>query len=90
MKEIQAGATETIPFFSGDREILIVGSGEVVLMRSLQGHLYPMTDGSGEPIVYSGMEDYGVLLNASISNDSQKVTFALQCTAGSIKYLVSE
>lgn len=90
MKVIKQGEVGVIEPFTGDKQILIVGSGEVVLMRSIDGNNYPMTDSSGEPLVYQGYEEDEVLLNSTINNDVNKgwISFSLEVISGEIKYLV--
>ena len=88
MIELKEGEVGKLAHFTGSREILIVGAGEVVLLRSLAGNNFPLTDESGEEVVYKGYDDSDVLLNSTISNNCQKAAFSLKCVSGSIKYLV--
>lgn len=91
MKEInETDGVVGLGFFTGVRQLLIVGEGEVVIYKSVSGFSYPMTDGSGEVVTFSGDSPDDVLFNSEIENNSQLVRYSLECVSGQIKYVVAE
>jgi hypothetical protein len=75
----------------GNMEILIIGSGDVAIERSLDRgkNFYPMTDETGDPVVFSSMEDEGVILNSQIQTDSQLVRYRL-VTENEVKVVLAK
>jgi len=90
MIEIDEGKIVELDPFVGERQIQIVGAGEVVLYRSLDKgeSYYPMTDTAGNTIIYDDVDDDGSLLNSTITNACQSAKFAVKCTEGSVRLKV--
>jgi hypothetical protein len=87
MIEIDEGGFYVLDGFVGERQILMIGSGEVALYRSLNKgvNFYPMTDEAGGTIIYGAYDEEESLLNSTITNNCQSVKFAIKCTEGSVK-----
>lgn len=73
-----SGEVDLVPF-SGTIEAIIIGSGEVVLERSLDSGktFYPATDPEGSPIVFESLEDGSTLFNGQLENPCQSARFRL-------------
>ncbi len=87
MKKLIAGNESESIFATGVMHMLIIGDGEVQLLKSIDGKqsFYPMTDGSGNIVEFSGTD---VLFNAEIENTSQNVHYKIKCTEGEVEYKV--
>lgn len=91
MKEISdKDSPIELPHFTGDRQLLIVGTGTVRLLRRVKGNCYPLTDSSGDVIEFESNEENGVMFNGEISNPSQFVRYLIECVDGEANYLVIE
>lgn len=77
--------------FIGDANILIVGDGEVEILRKVgDSDFYPMTDAAGEAASFSNDEFDGVIFNADISNYKRSTRFKLRGTTESeIHYIIN-
>jgi hypothetical protein len=94
MKELQVSKLEKLAHFSGVAHLLLIGEGEVQLMKSVDGKdddsYYALTDASGEIVEFSGSTPDDVLFNAELENDCHRVHYALLCTSGKINYQVAK
>ena len=90
MIAIKEGSTVPLKYSNGEYQLLIVGNGSATIKRSVGGSKpYPLTDGGGDPIEFSGTSEDDVLFNGELSSASQRVRFFIECTSGEVEYEVA-
>ena len=92
MKKLKENEVADLPFFSGVQHVLIVGSGDVQFLKSLDGKKtwFPLTDSSGEIVEFSSKGEDSVIFNSEIENHSQQVHYSVKCLDGEIEYMVAK
>ena len=83
IEEVLEGETaESQEFsFTGTAQIAIWGNGSVCLLKKVGDSPWlPLTDPSGNVIMFENDEADGVILNTDISNSSRAVKFKIQAT----------
>lgn len=79
-------------FFAGVCHLLIKGQGTVQLLKSIDGKnsFDPLTDASGELVIFTGHDPEDIIFNSQVMNDNQQVHYKLKCLEGEIQYKVAK
>jgi|TARA_Y100000310_G_C20586650_1_gene765769 hypothetical protein len=74
--------------FVGEKDLLIIGDGSVVIEKSLDKgeNFYPITDQSGDIVLLES--DESVIYNAKIENSNGVVQYRVVLKSGSASYEV--
>lgn len=74
--------------FVGQKDLLIVGTGSVVIEKSLDKgeNFYKMTDASGDIVHLHS--DEGIVYNGKLENLNGVVQYRVRVTDGSVNYMV--
>ena len=77
-----------LPAFVGSMHLLVVGSGEVSIQKSLDkgATFYPCTDDAGEEVTFVNSPTSNVMFNAQLDNDSNMIKYRLVLLEGQAGY----